>query len=184
MKRHFYVSDDLDELEQVEEELEESGITAPHIHVLSMDDVDVARHPHLHEVEAVLKTDVVHGTKVGAIIGVIAVILMLSLVGYMGWADRTWLPFIFLAVVLLGFCTWEVGFIGIQLRNKRFERFDKALSLGKHVFFVDIEPEKEPVLTEVINHHPKLVDAGDGPSVPRWFIAIQDRFTQFMRSMP
>jgi len=185
MKRHFYISDNLDELEHVEEELENSGITTPHIHVLSLDDVDVARHPHLHEVEAVLKTDVVHGTKIGAVVGVIVVALMLSLVGAMGWADRiTWMPFIFLAIVLLGFCTWEVGFLGIQMRNKRFARFDNALNMGKHIFFVDIEPENEPVLAEVINHHPTLVDAGDGPSVPHWFIVMQDKFRSFMKSMP
>ena len=58
MNRHFYISDDLDDLELVEEELESNGISTPHIHVLSLNDAEVARHKHLHEVEAVLRTDV------------------------------------------------------------------------------------------------------------------------------
>ena len=72
MRRHFYICNNLDELEIVEKELENNGISTPHIHVLSLDDGEVARHSRLHEVEAVLRTDVVHGTEVGALIGVLA----------------------------------------------------------------------------------------------------------------
>jgi hypothetical protein len=46
----------------------------------------------------------------------------------------------FLAIVLPGFCTWEVGLIGIQKSNHHFARFEQALSDGKHIFFVDLEP--------------------------------------------
>lgn len=58
MRRHFYISNDLDELENVEKELESRGISTPHIHVLSLNDGEVALHTKLHEVEAVLRTDV------------------------------------------------------------------------------------------------------------------------------
>ena len=56
MLRHYYVSDDLDELEIVERELEAEGFTEPQIHVLSLDDCHVEQH-HLHEVESLLKQD-------------------------------------------------------------------------------------------------------------------------------
>ena len=71
MRRHFYISSNLDELEDVEKELESRGISTPHIHVLSLDDAAVAQHDRLHEVEAVLRTDVVHGTEIGALIGLV-----------------------------------------------------------------------------------------------------------------
>ncbi|MFT6044212.1 MAG: hypothetical protein ACI8TV_001636, partial [Porticoccaceae bacterium] len=70
MRRHFYISNNLDELENVEKELESHGISTPHIHVLSLNDGEVALHTKLHEVEAVLRTDVVHGTEIGALVGV------------------------------------------------------------------------------------------------------------------
>ena len=38
MRRHFYISNNLDELENVEKELESHGISTPHIHVLSLND--------------------------------------------------------------------------------------------------------------------------------------------------
>ena len=41
MNRHYYVSDDLDELERVEEELEASGIGTEQIHVLSEQEADL-----------------------------------------------------------------------------------------------------------------------------------------------
>ena len=54
MKRYYYLSTDLDDLEIVERDLEAAGITTPQIHVLSLDDQGVEQH-HLHNVEAVLK---------------------------------------------------------------------------------------------------------------------------------
>ena len=132
-----------------------------------------------------LRTDVVHSTKVGAVVGVIAATLMLYLVAFMGWAQQlTWVPFIFLAIVLLGFFTWEFGFIGIQRKNNRFARFESSLNAGKHIFFVDIEPENESILRQVMLKHPHIVGAGDGPSVPQWFIMMQDKFKLFVKSMP
>ena len=50
--------------------------------------------------------------------------------------------------------------------------------------FVDIESEKEQLLGDVISAHPQLVVAGEGPSVPHWFIRLQDRFKRFVKIMP
>ena len=184
MNRHFYISNDLNDLEQIELELEQEGISAAHSHVLSLDDAEVAAHPSLNEVEAVLRTDVVHSTKVGAVVGVVAATSMIYVVSLMGWADKaTWVPFVFLAIAMLGFFTWEFGFIGIQRKNNRFARFEKALKRGKHIFFVDIESENESILSKILKKHPKLKRAGNGPSVPQWFVGLQERFGLFNRSV-
>ncbi len=185
MRRHFYISNNLDELENVEKELESHGISTPHIHVLSLNDGEVALHTKLHEVEAVLRTDVVHGTEIGALVGVAGSATVIAVAHFSGWAQGpTWIPFVFLSIVVLGFCTWEGGFFGIQIKNKRFARFDKELKAGKHLFFVDIEAEKEQLLSDIISHHPTLEMAGEGPSVPHWFIRMQERFKHFVKVMP
>ena len=95
-----------------------------------------------------------------------------------------WVPVIFLSIVVLGFCTWEGGFIGIQTRNKRFQRFDAALKEGKHVLFVDIEEHNEGLLRDVVARHSAVVAAGDGPSVPNWYVGGQDKFKSFIKAMP
>ncbi len=96
-----------------EEQLEAAGISAPQIHVLSCDDADVEHHHHLHAVQSFMKNDVVHSTERGAVLGLCAFVLVLAIAYFAGWTESAvgWMPFIFLAVVMLGFCTWEGGLL-------------------------------------------------------------------------
>ena len=184
MKRHYYVSDDLDDLEIVERDLEAAGVTTPQIHVLSEDDAGVEEH-HLHNVEAVLKKDVVHGTELGAVVGVVggaAVILFAYLSGIT--ETYTWVPPIFLAVIIVGFCTWEGGLIGIQEPHVDFQRFQDRLHEGKHILFVDVDPDQEQILHDVVSQHPRLQDAGEGASTPGWVIGAQKKWAKFVQVAP
>ncbi len=184
MNRHYYISDDLDELEAVEHELEAKGISTEQIHVLSEKDAEVEHH-QVHEVPSLMKQDVVHSGEIGALVGVVLAVVVLGGAYLLGWTESAagWVPFIFLAIVLFGFCTWEGGFLGIQIPNTHFRDFRQKLKEGKHVFFVDIEPEQEPVLAGVIQHHPKLRDAGTGEAAPHWIVAWQQKWHQFKRTI-
>ena len=184
MKRHYYISDDLDDLEVIEQQLEAAGVSTPQIHVLSKDDSGVHLH-HLHQVEPVLKKDVVKGTWLGAVVGVIAAIAVLILAWKTGLTETyTWIPAIFLSVIILGFCTWEGGLIGIQEPHTDFKRFQKDLQEGKHILFVDADPEQENILRSVVRAHPKLQDAGEGASTPRWVVTAQNKFARFRQLAP
>lgn len=185
MKRHFYISDDLDDLEAVEHELEDNGVDTPQIHVLSQNDAELEHH-HLHEVEAVLKKDVVHSMELGAIVGVIAAALILAVAYLAGWTTSAagWMPFIFLAIIVLGFCTWEGGLFGIQEPHYQFKRFQDALKQGKHVFFVDVTDQQEAVLEKIVSSHPKLEMAGLGEATPEWVVQWQKNWKGFVRQMP
>ena len=78
MQRHFYISHDLADLEKVETELERRGISTPQIHVLSNDDAGLERH-HLNQVHSVLKRDVMHSYRIGAMLGIgVAAIILLT----------------------------------------------------------------------------------------------------------
>jgi hypothetical protein len=142
MKRHFFVTQDLDDLELVEQELQARGVDKPHMHVLSNDDSQVQLH-HLNDVEAVLRKDVVRATEIGAVIGVVAAVVVL-LVAYLSGATNTaagWLPFIFLSVVVLGFCTWEGGFIGIQTTHQDFKtRWTRASISSLSILIPSMKP--------------------------------------------
>lgn len=177
MLRHYFISNSLDELEVFEEQLEAAGVSTPQIHVLSRNDAEVERHRHLHEVQSFMKQDIVHSTERGAVVGVCAFVLVLAVAYSAGWTETAagWMPFIFLAVVLLGFSTWVGGFLGIGKTNRNFVRFESALSDGKHVFFVDLEPRQEAVLEKLLKSHPQVESAGTGSSAPHWLIALQQR---------
>lgn len=184
MRRHYYISDDLDDLEIVERDLEGAGLSTPQIHVLSEDDAGVKQH-HLHEVEAVLKKDVVHGTELGAVVGVIGAAAILLMAWISGLTETyTWVPPIFLSIIVLGFCTWEGGLIGIQEPHVDFRRFQDELHAGKHVLFVDVDPEQEEILRSVARSHPKLTDAGEGDATPGWVVGAQKKWTRFTELAP
>lgn len=185
MKRHYFLTDDLDDLDHVEDELQKAGLATPQMHVLSRDDAGVASRPHLTPVEAVLKKDVVRGTEIGAVIGVVGAGLILG-VAYMSGVTATvgWVPFLFLAVVVLGFCTWEGGLFGIQEPHADFVRFQASLNSGKHVFFVDIDQEQEVVLDRVVSVHPRLQKAGEGSATPGVVVKAQQKFNEAMQTLP
>jgi hypothetical protein len=180
MKRHYYISDDLDDLDRIEQELESSGVHKPQIHVFSKDDSGVLAHDHLHNIESVFKNDVVHGTKTGAGIGLGMAALVLVVTSYSDWpVTYTWVPFIFLAIVLLGFFAWLGGLYGIQEPHHDFKRFEAELRAGKHVFIVDVDANQEGVLDKVVKAHPELILAGTGKASPRWLVMGQYKIKKF-----
>ena len=185
MQRHYYISDDLNELESIEQELQAQGVLTPQFHVLSENDAEVEKH-HLHAIEPVLKKDVVRSTEMGAVLGLVGAGLVLLVTYLMKWhiSPVGWLPFIFSALVTLGFCTWQGGLIGIQLPNHQFRRFQELLSEGKHVFFVDIEPHQEAIINAIVSKHPNLQPAGTGKATPRWVVKGQEKFSHVMKVMP
>ncbi|MBC9249952.1 NAD/FAD-utilizing enzyme apparently involved in cell division [Pseudomonas alcaligenes] len=182
MNRHFYISDNLDELEQLESELEASGISTEQIHVLSEQDAEVEHH-HLHDVSSFMKQDVVHSGQIGSLIGIALAALVLLTAWLNGWSDTPagWVPFIFLAVVMIGFSVWEGSLFGLQQPNNAFRRFTERLHEGKHLFFVDVKPTQEPILNHIVAHHPRLEIAGIGNATPDWAMAVQQRWHQFRR---
>jgi hypothetical protein len=184
MLRHYFISDDLDDLERFEEQLEAAGVSTPQIHVLSRNDAEVHKHHHLHEVESFMKKDIVRSTIRGALVGLCGFALVLAVAYFAGWTRSAvgWMPFIFLAVMLLGFCTWEGGLFGIQRPNHNFARFEKALSDGKHVFFVDLEPHQETVLEQVLKSHPQVEAAGTGQSIAHWLLTLQQKSAMIRHS--
>lgn len=184
MLRHYYISDDLDDLKMLEEQLASNGFVTPQFHVLTEQDAECEKR-HLHAIEPVLKKDVVHSTQIGAITGVLAAGFMLVLSWLMGWHESQlgWMPMIFIAITILGFCTWEGGLIGIQLPHYQFKRFQKTLEAGLHVFFVDVDPEQEQALETIVATHPRLKLAGTDEAAPAWVVKGQDKIMKVARSI-
>jgi len=171
--RHYFISDDLDDLELLEEQLEASGIESPQIHVLSNETVELANHVHLHAVKSLLERDVVHSAEAGAVVGLIGAALVLGGAYALNLPDAIigWVPYIFLSIVVFGFCTWEGGLIGIQKPHYHYKRFEEALNQGQHVFIVDLDPSQEEYLTRVVKNHPGLIDKGTEIGTPHWVFA-------------
>jgi len=175
--RHYFISNNLDDLELFEEQLEKENIATAQIHVLSNDVEGVRLHPHLHEVQSFMKIDIVHSWLFGASVGacVFSTVLMLS--HYLDWhkSSAGWMPFIFLALILFWFCIWEGGLIGIHRPNHLFIQFKQALKDGFHVFYVDLYPAQEVTLDRILKLHPQVSLAGTGKAEPHWLILFQQK---------
>lgn len=184
MKRHFYISNDLDDLESLERQLEAQDFSRPQIHILSNSDAELEKH-RLHQVESLFKKDVVRSAVTGSVVGVVAAVLVLGgtylLVPFESYL---WIPMAFLAIIVLGFCTWEGGLIGIQEPHREFKKFQKLLEHGKHVLIVDVAPEQEDLLEQIIRSHPRIKSAGLGQNVPDWLIGARRQWDKFIRWAP
>jgi len=180
MKRHFYVTDDLDDLDRIEAELESSGLHRPQIHVFSKDDAGVETHDHLHNMESVLKKDLVHGMLVGSGFGILlaGLVLVASALSKLP-LDYTWTPFAMLSIVVFGFCVWLGGLYGIQVPHRDLRRFLPQLRAGRHVFIVDVDPQQETALARVVNRHPQLKLTGTGKATPRWIVMGRHYIVKF-----
>lgn len=187
LTRLFFTSRDLDDLERLEADLEAAGIASPQIHVLTLDDGGADQREHLHSVSSLMKRDIVRSGITGAAVGVIAASIVLILPKVMGWTDSAagWLPWIFLAVIAFGICTWEGGLWGIQTPNAHFRKFEARLRSGEHLFFVDIDPQHRRTLDEAVSRHGKVQRIGEGHAAPSWFVFGQQRFKKiFVDTLP
>lgn len=173
-ERYYFISNDLDDLEQVEAELITQGVLAPQIHVLSRDNANVHRHDRLTGVTSFMKRDLVHSAMIGAGLGLALAVAMLIVARLAGWTSGAagWMPFVFLALALFGAMAWLGGLRGIQSPNHQFKRFQAVLDEGRHVFFIDLEPVGKTVLDNVCAAHPGLRSAGVGHSTPSWVLAF------------
>lgn len=184
MKRFYYVSDDLDDLQHVEQELMAAGMIKPQMHVISRDEAGVARR-HLHKVQEFMRRDVIHSAMLGAEWGIAGACLVLVIAYFSGIsASVGWTPFVLFAILVLGFCTWEGGLIGFQRPHYELRHMESLVDEGQHVLFVDMEAKDEPLMEQVEARHLRLQPAGEGVSTPRWAIHWQKKWHDFVEVMP
>jgi hypothetical protein len=166
MKRHYYVTNDWEDLEIASTELSRQGIHASHQRVLT-EDIAGAKAHHLQPVNELKRRDVFHTAALGASCGVLLVAVLLTLASSYGWAAQMgWAPFILLSIALFVFSTWEGGLIGIQMPSPMLLRFLGVIKKGRHVLLVDVSPRQEKTLAEVVALHPSMHAARDGAPNP------------------
>ena len=121
MKRFYYISDDLDDLERIEHDLEAGGIARPQIYLLSNDDVGLDNHD-VNRVASFLKTDVIHSGEIGAVLGLAVAVVILLVSHFSGIAEQVgWVPFTFLAMPVAILAAWfpRDNFCGVKFIRLR-----------------------------------------------------------------
>ncbi len=157
MKHAYYMSRDLDELEQVQGELASEGLKEDHVHVLSDDIASVEEHD-MRPVNPFMRTDVIHSMSIGLAIGVIGALAVASTSWVFGINSPVGTALvIFGCLLVLGFSTWEGGLWGIQEANHKYARVEDEIHAGKHLLIVDYENQQEfQALRKVQQRHPAV----------------------------
>ena len=185
MKRYFYLSEDLNDVQALQEALVDKGIKLDQLHVLTNNDSE-ASHRKLHTVHSLLKKDVIRSGFYGAIIGLVLAFSTLVLAYAMGWTASSvgWVPFVFLAIVFFGFCTWEGGFLGFQQPHYQFRQLNAALQKGNHALYVDLEDDQRELVESIIRSRQTVRKVSEAEGEPGWFVAWRSGWRSFIKTMP
>lgn len=156
MKHAYFVSDDLNELEHVHDELIEEGFKDRHIHVMSEEEAEVEKH-HLRNVNALEKTDMFSFMLKGAEYGVVLVVLIFAAAYLFDYGSSVVMtPIAIAAAVLFGFCVWEAGLMGLHRINHRFASVQPALRQGDHILILDYRKRESRWVEGLAKAHPRL----------------------------
>lgn len=174
MTRHMYLANSLWELGQIETQLERQGLSPAQIHVVS-DKGSLAERFHLQNGSSLLFLELAHSTLQGAKVGAQLALLCLALASLfdVGNSAIGWTPFLFFAGILLGFCIWEGGLIGISAPYEIRQRYHSSIERGQHLMLVDVETAQEADLSRVLSKHPMVLDLGHEQGVESGAVRMQ-----------
>ncbi len=163
MKRLYYLTDSLDSVTRIVEDLHRDGITDWHLHVLSRNEAGLF-HRQIHSANMLQENDVIHSGQLGALVGGLVGLVAATLLEW-------WNPFgvdipLPALIVFAGFFTmfgaWSGGLAGVTRENYKTTRFHDDLANGKHLVMVDVSREQERLVRhQLYRYHPEACLAGE-----------------------
>lgn len=176
MKRLYYLTDTLNSVSQISDDLHNNGVTDWHIHVLSKDEAGLY-HRHVHSAHMFQQNDVIHSGELGAILGgTISLLTVFVLHNVLPFISEPVPPMIllFVAVVLTLFGAWSGGLVGAMRENYKVAQFHDDIEQGKYLIMVDVlKPQEQKVRQQLRQYHPEALLAAIGSS---WILPFKRRF--------
>ena len=174
MKRLYYLTDSLDSVTSIFEDLQRDGITNWHLHVLSRNEAGLY-HRQIHSANMLQENDVIHSGQLGALLGGAVGLLAATLLQW-------WNPFgvdiplpalIIVAGVFTMFGAWSGGLAGVTRENYKTTRFHDELIRGKHLIMVDVSRMQEKrIRFHLSRYHPEAFLAGEDTTLILPFIGL------------
>lgn len=176
MIRLYYLTNSLNSVSQVSDDLHSLGITDAHIHALSKDEAGLY-HRHIHSAHLFQHIDVIHSGEIGAILGgTISVVSAFALYLWMPFLSEPMPYFLLLFVVggITSFGGWCGGLAGATRENYKIAPFHNDIEDGKHLIMVDVhKPQEQQVRQQLCQYHPEALLAAKGSS---WTLPFNRRF--------
>lgn len=165
-RRLYFLMPDRNSARAVHKELLLARIPETQMHAIARADIDTSDLP---ESNLLQRTDIVHATGMGGVIGGLLGALFSSFMVLMGWAAPGLEGLTILSTSLAGIFIGAVSasMIGISVPNTHHRPFMNEIEKGKILYIVDIPLQRvEEIETLVSSHHPEAKMKGVDPTIP------------------
>ena len=181
MKRLYYLTDCLNSVSKISDDLHTNGITDWHIHVLSKNEAGLY-HRHVHIAHMFQQNDVIHSGEMGAILGgATGLLAIIALHLWMPFSDPLPSPgLLLIAGVFTLFGAWSGGLAGAMRENYKIRRFHNDIKHGRYLIMIDVyKPQEQAVRQQLRQYHPEAIAAGEDTS---WILPFHPLFRKVRRS--
>lgn len=173
MKQYYYLTESIDSVEKISDDLHKAGVDDQHIHIIGEKVEGIESH-HLHKARDMDETDIVRSSERGALFGIILGVLFFAL-------GMTYKPFgfeiegvalVMITILIVGSCTWWGGIIGSYFDNYRIAAFHQAIHDNKYLIMVDTTASQGSAIRSMMSGtHPEAKWMGKDSTIANPFRA-------------
>jgi len=162
MKRLYYMTADINALEQASNTLHNEGIDDWNIHVLCKDKAALARRD-LHATTPIQELDIVRSGERGALLGIAVGVIVIPVIAIFFSVGGDISPAAQLASVFVLACfgAWIGGLVGISSENYKIRRFHHDIEQGKYLLMIDIDISQRLRIEKMMAHFLLLEKSGE-----------------------
>ncbi len=166
MKCLYYLASSIESTREVSDDIQAVGINHWFLHVISKDTAGVKKH-QMHSGNCIEQLDIMRDGIIGAFIGLVLGLIIVSVITYKGYfpPEVPTITYYFIIGILILFCSWEGGLIGIGNESKKLAEFHSDLEAGKYLILVYAPANQEKLITDMMaEKHPDIPLEGADPS--------------------
>lgn len=152
MKRLYYLTHQIDAVDNISSTLHDAGISDWNFHVLSKDKAGLVTH-RIHSTTPLHERDIIRSGERGALIGITAGISGALLIGATNAvpAEMGNMALMGLVFVCTLFGAWAGGFFGIQTENYKVRQFHDELEDGQYLLMIDVDARHEQTIRKLMS---------------------------------
>lgn len=171
MKRLFYLTDNLEAVDEIATALSRSGIDGWNFHVMSRDESGLYKH-HLRSATPLQSNDVVRSGERGALIGLAggAVVAGVAIMAFEYLQAKPLLAFAIIVAIAALHGAWIGAMAGLSMQNYQVKKFARDIDAGRYLLIVDADRRHLPVVRELMQRF-GLDVKGENSSIPLPFSA-------------
>jgi hypothetical protein len=168
MKRHYYITNDIENIEVLFKDLSHKQIKEKGIHIYSKKEREIENHT-LPKIFDFFKTDIIHSGEKGLILGIFLSLIFFIIINLLNLTQKIGtfnVYFISFFIILLS--SWEGGLIGISKKNYKISQFNKKLNDTDYLIMIDRDNIAEEIF-KIINEHQNIQKVGIGSNISNPF---------------